>query len=163
MSDTPMIKKFAEDEVIIREGEKYDEMYKLLSGRAAIYLHYGEESEYLLGIVSSQKCFGEVSLFSSKPSPYTVVALSDTMVMRITKEQFESFIVENPRNVIDIMTNMANRIIMLNTNLDMISDELAEFAARIEKTENSSPEFFDISEKIMQYKLAALTGKNHLT
>ena len=80
------------------------------------------------------------------------------MIMRITKDHFESFITENPRNVIDIMTNMANRIVLLNTNLDMISDEFANIAATLEKN-NLSREFIDISDKIMQYKLAALSGK----
>lgn len=158
MNETPLIKKYTEDEIIIREGEAYEEMYKVLSGSAAMYLHYGEENEYLLGLISSQKCFGEVSLFSSRPSPYTVIALENTMIMRITKDHFESFITENPRNVIDIMTNMANRIVLLNTNLDMISDEFANIAATLEKN-NRSREFIDISDKIMQYKLAALSGK----
>ena len=69
MNETPLIKKYTEDEIIIREGEAYEEMYKVLSGSAAMYLHYGEENGYLLGLISSQKCFGEVSLFSSRPSP----------------------------------------------------------------------------------------------
>ena len=52
MSDNIFMKKFSEDEVIIREGETYEEMYKIVSGRAALYLQYGTENEYLIGVLS---------------------------------------------------------------------------------------------------------------
>lgn len=58
-------------------------MYKIVSGRAALYLQYGTENEYLIGVLSDGKCFGEVSVLTGKPSPYSVVAISDIMVMRI--------------------------------------------------------------------------------
>ena len=75
MSDNIFMKKFSEDEVIIREGETYEEMYKIVSGRAALYLQYGTENEYLIGVLSDGKCFGEVSVLTGKPSPYSVVAI----------------------------------------------------------------------------------------
>ena len=113
MSDNIFMKKFSEDEVIIREGETYEEMYKIVSGRAALYLQYGTENEYLIGVLSDGKCFGEVSVLTGKPSPYSVVAISDIMVMRIGADRFESFIYQNPRNTAEIMKNMANSIVML--------------------------------------------------
>ena len=113
MSDNIFMKKFSEDEVIIREGETYEEMYKIVSGRAALYLQYGTENEYLIGVLSDGKCFGEVSVLTGKPSPYSVVAISDIMVMRIGADRFESFISQNPHNTAEIMKNMANSIVML--------------------------------------------------
>ena len=113
MSDNIFMKQFSEDEVIIREGETYEEMYKIVSGRAALYLQYGTENEYLIGVLSDGKCFGEVSVLTGKPSPYSVVAISDIMVMRIGTDRFESFISQNPRNTAEIMKNMANSIVML--------------------------------------------------
>ena len=88
-------------------------MYKIVSGRAALYLQYGTENEYLIGVLSDGKCFGEVSVLTGKPSPYSVVAISDIMVMRIGADRFESFISQNPRNTAEIMKNMANSIVML--------------------------------------------------
>lgn len=150
MSSTSKIQCYKEDEVIIREGEKYGEMYKILSGKAALYLRYGEESEYLIGAVGEQKCFGEVSLLTGKPSPYTVVAVSDVMIMRVGAEDFDSFIAENPRNATDIMKNMANRIVMLNANIDLMAEELAETLKKQDMGE-------DITEKIRQYKFMGMS------
>ncbi|MGN0596307.1 MAG: Crp/Fnr family transcriptional regulator [Ruminiclostridium sp.] len=152
MNEKPSIQLYKEDDVLIRQGESCGEMYKLLSGNAALYLHYGEENEYFVGVIGQQKCFGEVALLTGKPSPYTVVALSDVMVLKISAEDFESFIVNNPRNAVDIMKDLANRIVMLNTNIDMVSAELAE------KLKDSMTAE-DITEKIRMYKI---TGKNNI-
>ena len=131
MSDNIFMKKFSEDEVIIREGETYEEMYKIVSGRAALYLQYGTENEYLIGVLSDGKCFGEVSVLTGKPSPYSVVAISDIMVMRIGADRFESFISQNPRNTAEIMKNKANK-------------ELAE----------------SIRMKLAQYNLSGISGSS---
>ena len=131
MSDNIFMKKFSEDEVVIREGETYEEMYKIVSGRAALYLQYGTENEYLIGVLSDGKCFGEVSVLTGKPSPYSVVAISDIMVMRIGADRFESFISQNPRNTAEIMKNKANK-------------ELAE----------------SIRMKLAQYNLSGISGSS---
>ena len=131
MSDNIFMKKFSEDEVIIREGETYEEMYKIVSGRAALYLQYGTENEYLIGVLSDGKWFGEVSVLAGKPSPYSVVAISDIMVMRIGADRFESFISQNPHNTAEIMKNMANK-------------ELAE----------------SIRMKLAQYNLSGISGSS---
>ena len=53
---------FPEDSIIMREGEFYTEMYKIVSGKVAIYINYGQKNEYLMGILSEQQCFGELGL-----------------------------------------------------------------------------------------------------
>ena len=106
-------------------------MYKIVSGRAALYLQYGTENEYLIGVLSDGKWFGEISVLTGKPSPYSVVAISDIMVMRIGADRFESFISQNPRNTAEIMKNMANK-------------ELAE----------------SIRMKLAQYNLSGISGSS---
>ncbi len=150
MNKKPVIQLFKEDDILIHGGKSCAEMYKLLSGNVALYLHYGEKDEYLLGVVGEQKCFGEVSLLTGKPSPYTVVAINDVAVMRISAEDFESFIANNPKNAADIMKNMANRIVLLNTNIDMIYEELAD---KLKEEKNSKY----LTEKIKQYKIYDMT------
>lgn len=153
------IKFFKEDDIIIREGELNREMYKIISGSAALYLHYGEENELLIGAAGEQKFLGEVSLLAGKPSPYTAVAIDNVMVMRIAEEQSESFFSENTRNAFEMMKNMANKIVMLNKNLDQITDEFLDTLKKIEKDKDNR-EFKDITEKIKRYKAMAVTGQN---
>ena len=160
MSDNIFMKKFSEDEVIIREGETYEEMYKIVSGRAALYLQYGTENEYLIGVLSDGKWFGEVSVLTGKPSPYSVVAISDIMVMRIGADRFESFISQNPRNTAEIMKNMANSIVMLKANVGMMSEELTEILNTLEKDKANKELAESIRMKLAQYNLSGISGSS---
>ena len=157
MDKKSTISVFGENDVMLREGDTCGEMFKILSGNAALYLRYGEENEYLIGVLSEGKCFGEVSLLAGKPSPYTVVALGDVMAMRVTAEQFEGFVRDNTRNAVDIMKNMASRIVMLNMNLNLLANELSELEKSSEKTPTAL-NYTDITEKIRMYRIAGITG-----
>ncbi|MGN1106894.1 MAG: Crp/Fnr family transcriptional regulator, partial [Huintestinicola sp.] len=154
MSDNIFMKKYSEDEIIIHEGKIYDEMYKIVSGRAALYLQYGTENEYLIGVLSEGKCFGEVSVLTGKSSPYSVVAVSDIMVMRIGADRFESFISQNPRNTAEIMKNMANSIVMLKANVGMMSEELTEVLNTLEKDKSGKELAGSIRQKLARYDLS---------
>lgn len=160
MSDNIFMKKFSEDEVIMHEGENYDEMYKIVSGRAALYLQYGTENEYLIGVLSDGKCFGEVSVLTGKPSPYSVVAVSDIMVMRIDSDRFESFISQNPRNTAEIMKNMANSIVMLKANVGMMSEELTEILNTLEKDKVGKELAGSIRQRLAQYNLSGISERS---
>ena len=124
--DSSRLIQFKENDVIVKEGELYTEMYKLVSGKAAVYINYGEEDEYLLGVLSEQQCFGETSILSKKPALYTVVAFSDVLLMRITEEEFEDFIKNNSKNAMDMIRNLAREVTNLRCNLDMVMQEISK-------------------------------------
>ena len=157
MEKKSTISVFSDNEVMLREGSTGSEMFKIISGKAALYLHYGEENEYLIGVLSDGKCFGEVSLLTGKPNPYTIVAVGEVMAMRITAEQFEGFVRDNTRNAVDIMKNMASRIVMLNANLNLLANELTELANESEKSPQPV-KYTDITQKIRMYQIAGITG-----
>ena len=139
--------KFHADDMIIKEGGTYEEMYKIISGSVAVYIRYGEKEEHLIGIYSKPKCFGEVHVLSGQPSIYTVVAYDDVLLMRITKDSLEDFIRNNPRNAIDIMQNMVRTNMLMQKNIDLLLDDIYE------KREINKKRTEDMKNKIRQYRL----------
>ncbi len=139
--------KFHADDMIIKEGGTYEEMYKIISGSVAVYIRYGEKEEHLIGIYSKSKCFGEVHVLSGQPSIYTVVAYDDVLLMRITKDSLEDFIRNNPRNAIDIMQNMVHTNMLMQKNIDLLLDDIYE------KQEINKKRTEDMKNKIRQYRL----------
>lgn len=55
------------DQIIMREGELCDAMYKILSGSVAVYIRYKEADERLIGIYSKGRCFGEMNVLADQP------------------------------------------------------------------------------------------------
>lgn len=144
--------RFAEDEVILQEGSTEKVLYKIIHGKAIVYLNYGQEDEYMVGLLSEQRCFGEFSLLCDKPSIYTVVAYSDVLLLRIPEKDFDDFIRNNSANAIDIMRNLANTVVTLSLNINLVLEELKQ-----ERT--IEPEKYkDITKKI-QF-CTALDSKN---
>ena len=115
--------KVSADEVILREGEINDSMYKIISGKALCYFKHDTDNEYLLASLKEGNCFGEYSLLTGKPGIYTVTAFTDMLIMKITKEDFDSFISINPKNAIDIMHNMAGMLNVMAVNIGLILNE----------------------------------------
>lgn len=146
--DSGKMQKFAADEIIIREGETYQEMYKIVYGSVAIYIRYGEKEEHLIGIYSKSKCFGEVHVLSDQPSIYTVVAFDEVLVMRISRDSLEEFVRNNPRNAIDIMQNMVHTNMLMQKNIDLLLDDLYE------KQDVNKRRTQEIKDKIQQYRLS---------
>lgn len=147
MEDAKM-KVFCEDEIIIREGEVYHEMYKIVSGSVAVYLRYGEKDEHLIGIISKSKCFGEMHVLSEQPSIYTVIAYKEVLLMRITKDSLEEFIANNPQNAIDIMRNMVHTNLLMQKNISLLLDDIYE------KQDINKRRREEIKKKIMQYSIS---------
>ncbi len=142
------MQKFSADEIIIREGESYQEMYKIVYGSVAIYIRYGEKEEHLIGIYSKGKCFGEVHVLSDQPSIYTVVAFDEVLLMRITKDTLEDFIRNNPRNAIDIMQNMVHTNMLMQKNISLLLDDIYE------KQDVNKKRTKELKDKIEKYRMS---------
>ena len=123
MSEQKLI-RFPQESVIIREGEMNREMYKIIGGHAEMYTGYGTNLVNFLGLLGKQSFFGEFGLLLGKPSIYTVIAYSDLTVLKITEEDLSSFIVENHKNVVDIMRNMAGCMFTMKMQIDLLLKEL---------------------------------------
>ena len=117
------LRKVSADEVILRESEINNDMYKIISGKALCYFKHDTEDEYLLASLKEGSCFGEYSMLTGKPGIYTVTAFTDMLIMKITKEDFDTFITMNIKNAVDIMHNMAKMLNVMAVNIDMILSE----------------------------------------
>lgn len=138
--------RFCEDEVILAQGCIKREMYKILAGKAAVYFHYGMPGEYLVGVLSEQRCFGELSILCGKPSVYTVVALEEVLILCVTEATFDDFIKNNTQNAIGIMKNLATMVDTLSLNLNMLNEDLAI----ISNEKNDTQKMQDITLQIRQ-------------
>ena len=124
MAENGKIIRFPQDNVILREGELSTDMYKIIRGHVELYTGYGTEHEVLLGLIGQQCCFGEFGLLLHQPAIYTVVAFDDVYAMRVTEGEMGSFVQENHRNIIEIMRNMSRMMLIMQEQIEMLSEDL---------------------------------------
>ena len=91
-------------EVFFEEGSSSETMYIVLSGEVEIY----KENKK----IASRKqgdFFGEMSLLESKPRSASVRSCTETLLLEISKNQFESFLVSNSAIVLAILKALSSR------------------------------------------------------
>ncbi len=103
-------KTFEKGSVIFAENTLELSMYDIVSGKVGIYSHYGEENEAKLTELGEGKYFGEMGIIDSMPRSATAIALEDTTVTVIGKDDFDDYLNNNPDKIIDIFQNLCNRL-----------------------------------------------------
>ena len=82
------IKEFSKNETILREEETNKFMYIILAGKAKVVQATEQGKEIIFAIHRSEDFFGELSLIDGKTSNATVMAMEESLIAIISKENF---------------------------------------------------------------------------
>jgi CRP-like cAMP-binding protein len=80
------------NEVIVREGERADGLYVVLSGEVE-----ARKGDQVLSRLKEGELFGEISLLSKTPATATVSAMRRTSLLRLPREDFDALILTHPQ------------------------------------------------------------------
>ena len=89
-------RRYAPDEIIVREGDPTSSMFVVAAGRAAVSIHGAGGDSRKLAFLEPGKAFGEISLLTGEPRTATVRALMETVLLEIDKKTLEPILRENP-------------------------------------------------------------------
>ncbi|MBW7954866.1 cyclic nucleotide-binding domain-containing protein [Candidatus Gracilibacteria bacterium] len=103
-----ILKDFKKGETIIKEGEKSNNAYILLSGIVGIYR--GEKN---ISTIFEGDIFGEIALVLNEPRTATIKAETDVKTLVLNNDFFEEFLKNSPKGEY-IKTTILNRIIQNN-------------------------------------------------
>lgn len=82
------IKEFGKDEIILREGEEPKYYYQIIQGKIKMNNYSIDGKEFIQGIFSEGESFGEPPLFLGIGYPANAIALEDSKIVVIKKEDF---------------------------------------------------------------------------
>ncbi len=97
-------------ETIIEEGELGDGLFLVASGRFRV-IHREENQETILGEVGRGELIGELSLLTQQPRAASVVAIRDSVLLKLSKEAFSTFIRSNPLQLMPITKSAIIRLV----------------------------------------------------
>jgi CRP-like cAMP-binding protein len=95
---------FAAGESVIRQGERGESLFLITRGRVEVRVA-SEGVESLVSSLGAGSFFGEMSLLTGDPRAATVVALEDTEVIPVAREDFRHIAAANP-GVLEEMTRI---------------------------------------------------------
>jgi NTE family protein/lysophospholipid hydrolase len=83
-------------ETLIRQGDRADCMYLVVSGRLRAYVERSDGPDSAVGEIARGEIVGEMGLLIDEPRSATIRAVRDSEVLRLSKEVFDRFIEKHP-------------------------------------------------------------------
>lgn len=120
---TGQIKKYANGEVIFKEGSPGKIMYLLKLGKVKLTrenIKDRKKVEVTLGILSKDDYFGEMAVFDFGTRSATATAVGEVFVKVITQKDLQVMIEESPRLAWLFLRRMSERIRIVDNKIELL-------------------------------------------
>lgn len=103
-------KHFKRNSIILMEDESKNFMYIIFSGKIKVVRVHPDGKEQILVIRKRGDFFGEMTLLDGKSQPASVVAMDDTTVGLISKNDFEEYFMKDTNVLKEIISLLCQRL-----------------------------------------------------
>ena len=108
-------REFPKNTVVVKEGDRTDSLYIIVSGRVKIYVS-DEGKEVVLGESGPGEYFGEMVL-DEGPRSASVMTLVPTRFLVIPKEDFRDFVTKSPEFALHLILKLIKRVRTLTNDV----------------------------------------------
>ena len=109
VTNSTRLVEFKKDEAVYHEGDPADALYVVVSGRLKL-VTMTMRGEQVLTYLHRGDSFGEISLLTGESHSATVLAINDTLVLMLRKEQFDLIIDQIPALVLHLSRVLSRRL-----------------------------------------------------
>lgn len=103
-------KEIAGGEILFHKNDEADCLYGVLSGRLRAYVPNDDGSEISLGEIPPGETVGEMGIFTESPRSASIIAIRDSVLVKISKSAFEKIIMVSPKVVLNITNLIIERL-----------------------------------------------------
>ncbi len=103
-------RRLSAGEKLFSFGEPGDSMYIVGAGHIELFVKDKTGSKIVLAVCEPGEIFGELSLFDGGPRTATAVALDDSEVLMLDRDDLLSFLHKHPDASLDLLATMGQRI-----------------------------------------------------
>ena len=105
----------AAGETLMSQGEPGDSMYLSVSGRLRAYVKDAHGVEHMVREMARGQIIGEMSLYTDDPRSATVVAIRDSVLVRLAKSEFTSLLSSSAQVSIALTRQIIKRLESVQT------------------------------------------------
>lgn len=103
-------KSYPKGSVILFEDDPGDSLFIVRAGRVKVVLVAEDGREVILGILDIGEHFGELSLIDDEPRSAHVVAMEESILLVLRREDFRRRVEQNPAVAWALLMEMSNRL-----------------------------------------------------
>lgn len=136
--------------VVLHAGDRTDNIYFVLAGALKVQVSDEEGREVILSMLGPGELFGEMGVLDDHPRSATVLAVEQSEVVMIGKDDFKRCLVENPDVSLFIMRNLVKRLRLADRNIESLA--LLDVYGRVARLLLESADLVD-GRKVVTHKL----------
>jgi CRP-like cAMP-binding protein len=114
-------------EVLVQEGSADDHLYVVVSGVLGVVKGAGGEGEVTLNAIRPGDVVGELSFLDGATRYASLVALSDTRVLGLSRDDLEALLDTRPKVVYHVMRAIVRVVHEIQRRLSMQTAELTNY------------------------------------
>ncbi|MEW6507308.1 MAG: Crp/Fnr family transcriptional regulator [Bacteroidota bacterium] len=119
-------KNYLKNDVILMEDEVGTALFVIVSGKVKVARTSTDGREVILTILSESDFFGEMAILDGQTRSATVVAIEDTELFLIQRNDFISLITEYPEVAISLLQELTKRLRSADAKIKALSLKDAE-------------------------------------
>jgi CRP/FNR family cyclic AMP-dependent transcriptional regulator len=96
--------------LIVRQGDPGDALYVVREGRVKVVLVSEDGREVILGVLGVGEHFGELSVIDEQPRSAHVIAMEDTTLLVLRREDFRKQVEETPALAWALLLELSRRL-----------------------------------------------------
>ena len=121
------LRELAAGEVLVREGDTDDHLYVIASGVLGIIKAAGTENEMTINTVKPGDVVGELSFLDGATRYASLVAMSSSRVLGLSRGDLEGLLDRNPQLVYRVMRAIVRVVHDIQRRLSMQTVELTNY------------------------------------
>lgn len=162
-------KRFLRDATILIQRDPGESCFLIVSGEVKVSLFGEDGKEIILAKLGQGEVFGEMALLSGSPRSATVIALQDTTLLVLEREEFTKLVMRQPKLALKMLGVFADRLRKADEKIAAIvlfdvSRRVTHFVIEMAKKEGvQTPEGLVIRRRPTHREIANMTGTTRET
>lgn len=103
-------KSYPRNSVILFEDDPGDALYVVAGGQVKVVLIGDDGREVILSVLGEGEFFGEMSLLDDEPRSAHVIAMEDSDLLVLRREDFEGILATNPQIALALLRELTRRL-----------------------------------------------------
>lgn len=108
--DVARERSYPKNSVILFEDDPGDALYVVATGQVKVVLIGEDGREVILSVMGPGEFFGEMSLLDDEPRSAHVIAMEDSALAVLRREDFESLLTQTPQIALALLREMSRRL-----------------------------------------------------
>ncbi len=96
-------------QTIVAQGERGDALYVVHAGAAEVVVEH-DDIRIPKGVLGPGECFGEMSLMTAEPRSATVIALVESVLLKLSQESWEDLLAKHPSLSLHVCKVLSRRL-----------------------------------------------------